>query len=324
MSRELRLQFPGALYHITQRGNNRQNIFLDDDDRNTFLGLLGRAVQRFAWILTSYVLMTNHFHIVIQLTCESLSRGMRWLDTEYPRYFNRRYGRAGHLYQGPFNGKLVEKETYALNVIRYDVLNPVRAGIVRRPEDSVWSSHRAALGLVNPPEWLAVDDLLVQFAPQRDLARANYKSFVDAGIGLDCNPWKDLVGQIYLGSDAWIEKMRAQVDLKPRCDEHPRAQRLLDSAPMSAVIAGVASCLSIDEERVRYRRGGVPRRLAAWIAHNETSLTNREIAAGLRLQSSSRVSQLVREFDRELIRNGVLQGWVDRCVSTIRGKKSQL
>src|SRR5437773_2165835 len=105
MSRQIRLEFPGALYHVTQRGNNQQNIFLDDADRNVFLELLGESVERFAWILTSYVLMTNHFHFVIQLTCASLSVGMRWLDTEYPRYFNRRYGRVGHLYQRRFDGR---------------------------------------------------------------------------------------------------------------------------------------------------------------------------------------------------------------------------
>ena len=324
MSRPLRLEFPGALFHVTQRGNCRQDIFLDDDDRRFFLGLLGECVERFAWILTTYVLMTNHFHFVIQLTCRSISRGMHWLDTEYPRYFNRRYGRVGHLYQGRFHAPLVEEETYGLEVLRYDALNPVRAGLAARPEDYLWSSHRAALGLTEAPEWLAVDDVLVQFAPQRDLARANYRSFVDAAIGLDRNPWKNLVGQMYLGSEAWIERMREQVALKPRSDEHSRSQRLVDRSSMSAVIDGVASCLSIDQSRIRSSRGGMPRMLAAWIARYETLLTNREIAAGLRLRSGSRVTQLVRRCDRELDGNPVLQGWVDRCVSTIRGKNSQL
>lgn len=324
MSRPLRLEYPGALYHVTQRGNNQQDIFLDHDDREVFLELLGKCVKRFAWILTAYVLMSNHFHFVIQLTCASLSRGMQWLDSEYPRYFNRRYRRVGHLYQGRFNAPLVQKESYSLNVLRYDILNPVRAGLVARPEEYVWSSHRAVLGLVKAPDLLAVDDLLVQFAPQRDVARAFYKSFVDAAIGVDENPWKDLVGQIYLGSEAWIEKVREQVNLKPRCDEHPRAQRLADTAPMSAIVAGVAACLSIDEERVRYRRGGVPRMLAAWIGSNEALLTYREIAAGLRIRGLTQVTNLIRRCDRELADNPVLQGWVDRCVSTIRGKSGKV
>ncbi len=321
MSRPLRLEFPGALFHVTQRGNNQQNIFLDDDDRNVFIDLLGRCVNRFAWILTSYVLMSNHFHLVVQLTCRSLSRGMHWLDSEYPRYFNRRHRRVGHLYQGRFNAPLIEKETYSLEVLRYDALNPVRAGMVARPEDHAWSSHCAVLGLAKAPEWLAVDDLLVQFAPQRDLARANYKNFVDAAIGVDHNPWKDIVGQLYLGSEQWIEKIREQIDLKPRSDDHPRAQRLVDTVTMSAVVAGVAGCLSIDQERVRYSRGGVPRMLAAWIGRNEALLTNSEVAAGLRIRSATQVTRLVRRCDRELDKNPILRGWLDRCVSTIRGKR---
>src|SRR6266705_1694555 len=152
MSRSLRLEFPGALFHVTQRGNNQHDIFVDDQDRIFFLELLGKCVNRYGWIITAYVLMSNHFHFVVQLTCNSLSRGMQWLSTRYVQKFNRRHGRKGHLFQGPFDGPLVEKETYGLNVLRYDVLNPVRAGMVARPEDYIWSSHRAVLGMAPAPE----------------------------------------------------------------------------------------------------------------------------------------------------------------------------
>ena len=319
MSRPLRLEFPGALFHVTQRGNHKQDIFVDDADRHVLLELLGRCVNKYGWILTSYVLMSNHFHFVVQLTCNTLWRGMQWFETQYVRAFNRRHGLIGHLFQGPFDSPLVEKETYGLNVLRYDVLNPVRAGMVRLPEDYIWSSHRAVLGMVPAPPWLAVDDLLVQFAPQRDLARTYYKGFVDAAIGIDTDPWRDLVGENYLGSREWVARLREQIDLKPRSDDHARFQRVVDQPTMTAVIAGVAECMSIDPERV-YGRGGTPRRMAAWIASNEGLLTNRQIAAGLRLRSSGHIAELVRRFDRELTGNPVLQGWVDRCVSTIRGK----
>src|ERR1700730_3741621 len=135
MSRPLRLEFPGSLWHITVRGNCRQDIFLDDHDRNRFLEMLGACVDRYDWILYAYVLMSNHFHLVLQLTCETLSRGMQWLDSKYAQAFNRRHKRVGHLYQGRFDGRLVEKETYFLEVLRYDALNPVRAGMVARPDD---------------------------------------------------------------------------------------------------------------------------------------------------------------------------------------------
>jgi REP-associated tyrosine transposase len=323
MSRDLRLEFPGALFHVTQRGNYQQDIFVDDEDRSRFLDLLGKCVNKYGWILTAYVLMSNHFHLAVQLTCSTLSRGMQWFDTKYAQAFNRRHGLVGHLYQGPFDAPLVEKETYGLNVLRYDVLNPVRAGMVRRPEDYIWSSHRAALGMAPAPEWLAVDDLLVQFAPHRDLARTYYKGFVDAAIGIDTDPWKDLVADIYLGSKEWVADLREKIDVKPRSDDHPRFQRVVGQTSMAGVVAGVAECLSIDPERVRYGRSGTPRRMAAWIACNDALLTHREIAAGLRLRSSGHIAELVRRFDRELAANPVLQGWVDRCISTIRGKSGK-
>ncbi len=319
MSRPLRLEYPGSLWHVTVRGNCRQDIFYDDTDRNFFLGLLGTCVTRFDWILYAYVLMSNHFHLVIQLTSETLSRGMQWLDFRSAQAMNRRHQRVGHLYQGRFNASLIEKETYFLEVLRYVVLNPVRAGMVTRPEDYAWSSHRAVLGTVEPPEWLAVDDVLAQFAPNRDIARANYRHFVDAAIGVETSPWANRVG-IYLGSDTWMKGVREQIDLKPRADDHPRLQRVVDTPSMARVVSAVATTFAIDENRIRHGRGGVPRMIAAWIAWNEAMLTQRNIAAGLRLRSAGHVANLVRECDEELAGNPMLQEGIDRCVSTVRGK----
>ena len=152
MSRPLRLEFFGSLHHVTTRGNARQDIFRDDDDREFFLELLGSCVKRFDWILTAYVLMSNHFHLVTQLTSESLSRGMQWLNGKYAQAFNRRHRRVGHLLQGRPDMRLIEKETYFLKVLRYVVLNPVRADMVARPEHYIWSSHRAVLGYAPAPE----------------------------------------------------------------------------------------------------------------------------------------------------------------------------
>ena len=318
MSRPLRLQFPGALFHVYHRGNDKQVIFRDDFDRESFLKLLGVCVMRFGWILTAYALMPNHFHLIVQLTIETLSKGMHWLDGEYSKAFNKRHARVGHLFQGRFKSPLVEKETYSLEVIRYVVLNPVRASMVRRPEDCIWSSHRAVIGEIEAPAWLAVDDVLVQFAPKRDIACALYRQFVNEAIGLDCNPFKNLVAGMYLGSEDWLKRIREQVDLKPRSDEHPRAQRVVGSPPMTTVVNVVAKTLGVDPDWIRLGRGGTPRMIAAWIGWHEALLTNREIAAGLRMQSSGHVSDLIRRCDRKLTSDDELQASVDRCVATIR------
>ena len=299
MSRPLRLEYPSSLHHVTARGNNKQNIFLDDEDREFFLKLLGTCVERFSWILTAYVLMSNHFHFVVQLTRETLSRGMQWLNGKYVQRFNRRHHRVGHLFQGPPDMKLVEEDAYGLEVIRYVVLNPVRAAMVARAEDYVWSSHRAVIGETSAPDWLAVDDVLVNFGSERVLAQAAYRDFVNAGIGVETNLWKNLVGQIYLGSDGWMERVRERVDLKPRADAHPRVQRLVAAPTMADVIRAVADALAIDEAWVRCGRGGTARMAAAWIASYEGQLTNTEVAAGLRLRSAGHVSRLVDRCDRE-------------------------
>ena len=295
MSRQLSIEYPGALFHISCRGNARQSIFLDDVDREEFLSLLGRCVRRFDWILAAYVLMGNHFHLVYE-----------------------RHERVGHLLQGRPDARLVEKETYYLEVLRYDVLNPVRAGLVTTPEEYRWSSHRAVLGEVEAPDWLAVDDVLAQFGSDRDTARARYRCFVDAGIGLERTPWSDLAGQIYLGSDAWIETVRERITLKPRCEEHPRCQRLPATTTMSDIISAVSGTLNVDQDCVRLERG-LPRRVAAWLGWNEALLTGPEIAAGLRL-SYGRVSQLVSDCDRELRDDAHIRDAVSTIVRKLKIK----
>ncbi|MCA1734260.1 MAG: transposase, partial [Acidobacteria bacterium] len=142
MARPLRLEHEGALWHITSRGNERKNIYRSDADRRLFLSLLGEAVKRYRWILHEYMLMSNHYHLLIETPEKTLSRGMQWLNGEYARGFNKRHKRVGHLFHGRFKGQLVEKDSYLLELIRYVALNPVRAGIVARPEEYRWSSYR--------------------------------------------------------------------------------------------------------------------------------------------------------------------------------------
>ena len=323
MSRPLRLEFSGALYHVYARGNNKQEIFRDDLDRRLFLHLLGLCVKRFGWILTAYALMPNHFHLIVQLTINTLSKGMEWLDGQYARVFNKRHHRVGHAFQDRFRSPLVEKEFYQLVLCRYIVLNPVRANMVARPEDYFWSSHRAVIGDVEAPEWLAVDDLLVQFAPKRDLARALYRQFVNEAIGSDDNPWKKLVGGMYLGSEDWLKRVQEQIDLKPRSQEHPRAQRMVATPSMETVMESVADTFGVNPDWIRLGRGGAPRMIAAWIGWHEALLTGREISKGLRLSSAGHVSRLIKRCERELSRDPSLQENLNRCLSTIRREEQK-
>jgi len=171
MARPLRIEFPGALYHITSRGNARQRVFRDDEDRETFLATLAWVVARFRWRCHAYCLMDNHIHLLIDTPQPNLSRGMRQLNGVYTQRFHRRHRRVGHLFQGRFQAILVEKEGYLLELARYIVLNPVRAKIVKTPERYPWSSYRPMLGVAPVPPALAIEWVLEQFARTRATAR---------------------------------------------------------------------------------------------------------------------------------------------------------
>ena len=151
MARALRTDFAGALHHVTSRGNERRPIFYDDNDREVFLEFLGLTVRRFGWSLSAFVLMTNHFHLLVQTSEANLSRGMHWLNTKYVVWFNRIHKRSGHLYGGRFKAFLIEKETYLTEVLRYVVLNPVRAKMVERRK-SIAGRATARRPVSRPPQ----------------------------------------------------------------------------------------------------------------------------------------------------------------------------
>ncbi len=318
MARPLRLEFADALYHVTSRGNEQRPTFYDDRDRRAFLVFLGEAVRRFGWILTAWVLMTNHFHLVVQTPEPNLSKGMHWLNGRYAAWFNRRHKRSGHLFGGRFKSHLVEKESYLANVMRYVVLNPVRAGIVNRPEEYRWSSYRATAGLESAPEWLDIEAALALFAPNREIAQGYYREFVAAKIGSSERLWDEAINGMYLGTVAWARRMRKIVESKPRSTDHPRAHRAIGRPRMQGVLIAVARVARTTASAIRRMRGGALRRLAAWIGWHEGWLTLRSMAAALRLRSEGHVSGMIRRCDRELARSPVLLTQLDSALALLR------
>ena len=205
MSRPLRIEFPGAVYHITGRGNARQRIYRNDEDREQFLSILSHVIDRYGWLCHAYCLMDNHYHILIETHKPNLSLGMRQLNGLYTQSHNRCHGRVGHLFQGRFKAILVEKESHLLELCRYVVLNPVRAKMVKHPGKWKWSSYRATAGEVTAPGYLTVDWLLGQFGSRLHDAQKKYRAYVAEGIGTP-GPWENLQGQIYLGGKDFIRK----------------------------------------------------------------------------------------------------------------------
>ena len=226
MSRPLRLEFSGALYHVTSRGDRREDIFVDAHDRQSWLDTLSQCCERYNWVIHAWCQMTNHYHLVIETPEANLSAGMRQLNGVYTQAFNRRHHRVGHVYQGRFKAILVDRDSYLLELLRYVVLNPVRAGMVKHVADWPWSSYHAMMGEEIKPQWLETQWALQQFATQSKTQRARYAQFVEQGLSRG-RIWDALKGQIFLGTDAFAEAMqnRLESEAKGKSKEIPRAQR---------------------------------------------------------------------------------------------------
>lgn len=224
MARPLRIEFAGAFYHVTSRGDGREDIYLSDADRLMWFDLLGDTCRRFNWVCHAYCLMSNHYHLLIETPEPNLSMGMRQLNGVYTQRFNRKHHRVGHVFQGRYKAILVDRDAYMLELARYIVLNPVRAGMVRRAEDWPWSSYRATSGMEALHEWLQVDWLLSCLARRRKTAYERYQAFVRGGKGQP-SPWESLKNQVLLGDEKFVSKMQCLIDPDKSLDEVPRNQK---------------------------------------------------------------------------------------------------
>lgn len=229
MARPLRIEYPGALYHVTSRGNARQPIFVDDGDRQVFIRHLGAVVEAHRWLLYAYCLMTNHYHLLVETPEPDLSRGMRRLNGHYCQTFNRRHRRVGHVLQGRFSGILVERESHLLELARYIVLNPVRAGMTEAPETFPWSSLQAAIGVAAAPPWLVKSDLLARFG-----SAERYLAFVREGIGRE-SPWSGVRGFV-LGSERFVDRLAGLLGGARAQSEFPRRERLAHREALDALL----------------------------------------------------------------------------------------
>lgn len=286
MSRPLRIEFPGALYHVTSRGDRREDIFLDDTDRARFLAVVAQGLARFDAQLLAYCLMSNHYHFVLHTRRGNLSALMRHINGIYTQAFNRRHGKAGHLLQGRFKAILVDRQAYLLEVCRYVELNPVRAGMVADAAAWPWSSHRANVGLASGAPWLGSEEvwgyLLGQdAASEEDRARAHriHAEWVAAGQGVAL--WDEgLNRQIYLGDDQFVGRMlEAAVPGAKLSAAVPKRQR----SSTKHLADWLAQCNSRDEALRR--------------AHAESGLTMKAMAAELGL-TPARVGQLIARAER--------------------------
>lgn len=255
MTRPLRIESPGAYYHVLARGNAKQPIYLDDPDRLRFLDVFAAVVRRFGLKCFGYCLMDSHYHLFVRLAQANLSRAIQRLNGLYAQSFNRRHGRNGHLFGSRFKSLLVDRDPYFLELARYLALNPVRAGLVVTPEAWRWSHHRALAGFEKAPGFLAFDEVLSAFH-SRDVAsaRESYLRFVNSAIGIDTNLARATEDGGILGRLSFRTQFAEHLGCKVEDPEFRRRERFANRPGLAVLFRGVRT-KSDRDSRIRSARG---------------------------------------------------------------------
>ena len=277
MARKPRVHYPGALYHVISRGNQRQRIFGADTDRRRYLELLNHYRARYPFQLRAYVLMANHVHLLMEVGKHPLAKIMQGLQQSYTLYFNRKYKLVGHLFQGRYKDIVCDRDSYLLELVRYIHLNPVRSKIVTDPVDYAWSSHREYLnsGTAKGPVMVQSEWILKQFAANLAQARRRYEEFVLDGIGAGHrDDFYDVKEQRFLGDDRFVEKINRSLDLDP-----PLSIQVDLSAIETAVSRRYKYPVELLHSRTKEHRGSFARAVVAYLGQELGAVRLNEVAA---------------------------------------------
>jgi len=300
MARPLRIEFPGALYHVMSRGNERQPIVRDDRDREKRLDWLRRTVETYGWRLHAFVLMRNHDHLFVETPEANLSAGMQYLNGSYTSYFNRRHRREGHLFQGRFKGHLIEEDGYFLEVSRYIHLNPLRAKIVARPEDYPWSSYPGYVRAGRAVTWVTYARVLGEFGQAAATTRRAYGQFVRAGVQRPPrSPFAEAFEGVLLGSEAFVARIRGLVEEQPTDQSVPQLEHLRQRPSVQAIVRVVAAHFGVDATRwVPGRRtDDASRAVAAYLARRRFGHPAGKVAEALGYRNASSVTRAIARVE---------------------------
>ncbi len=277
MARPLRIQYEGAFHHITARGNEGGPIFREDKDLWKFLDTLSEVPARFSVVVHAYVLMSNHYHLLVETPEGKLSRAMHFLNTAYTVFFNRRHKRVGHLFQGRYKSILIEKDRYFLAVSRYIHLNPVRAGIVAEPEDYRWSSYADYITSKEKSAWLCCNLTLDQFSKNRAQARSLYEEFVQEAATSEDNPFEKIKSGFILGDEGFTNEIREKIASR-RCRETPETGCSAEES-LNDMICAVSGRFAVTEEEILRpgSRNNTARNVCIYLFRSHTSTTQAEI-----------------------------------------------
>jgi len=297
MARPLRVEYRHALYHVTCRGNEKHEIYRDDHDFARRLDWLARTGQTYGWRLHGFVLMPNHDHLFVETPDANLSAGMQYLDGSYASYFNARHRRVGHVFQGRYKAILIEDEGHYFEVSRYVHLNPVRAGLVTRPEQWPSSSYPGYHRIRQVLPWVTYSRVLGEFGRDEVTARKAYRRFIAHGLEHPIDsPLRAAVHGLVLGSDRFVQQVRRRLEGRRADPGLPQQRRLLSRPPLAEIVRAVAANLGVD------RGGWVPGRrsdqiargVAAYLARDRFGYSATETAKALGYAGPSSVAMAIR------------------------------
>ena len=319
MARPLRVEFEGALYHLTGRGNARQRIFADQKDCAKFVQLLRESLQRYDVALHGYVLMGNHYHLIAETRRANLGRWMHWLTTAYSVYFNRRHRQVGHLFQGRYKSIVVEAEGYLLSLSRYVHLNPVRGKVVgrgnpverrRRLRNWRWSSYREYSGLAKAQPWVTQERVLGEIGGAAKARRLRYRRFVEEGLLREIeNPLEAVRWQTALGREHFLQRLKDHVRSKGQAQrEVPALQQLRGQPEARSILQCVARAYGCSEKKLLERgtRGNEARAVSMVLVWDCCGLSLEEMGELFGGAGYTAVSQMIRRT-REKDHKGALK-----------------
>ena len=321
MARPLRVEYPGAFYHVINRGNSQEKLYNSSRDYKKFLQYLEKAAERFAVIVHTYCLMDNHYHLLLETAEPNLSVTMQWLNVSYATYFNRKHNRNGHLFQGRFKAILIDAEAYLKHLSRYIHLNPVRAKIIDKPEQYQWSSYSVFVGKQKGPKFLKTDWLLSTFGSNTKKARKNYKEFIE---GVDIKAVKDLSKQLeggfILGDTDFVNWIK-ETFLSKRDDEKeiPQLRKLKPRVAPETIVDQVSKAFSSEAEKIRKKglKRNKAREVAIYLSRDLGGISCSDLGVFFGGVSGALITMMEKRIAEEITRNPRLKQKIEKIKKEI-------
>lgn len=299
MARQVRIEFEGAFYHITSRGNLRGKVFFEDKDKEQLLEILGRTKERYGYILHAYTIMDNHYHFLIETPKANISQIMQNINTSYTVYINKKYRRSGHLFQGRFKAIIVDKDKYLITLSRYIHLNPVRAKIVKMPEDYKWTSYNAFIGK-GTNALVYTTDTHAYFSEKKRKAETAYKKFVEERIETEEKPLNEVEAGILLGGEGFKAKIMKMLEGIKAQDELPQIKKLKHKVPIEKIIDECSRYYSKEQKYLLKRgRNKIERQIAIYLSKTLGSKKNSEIGSYFGIKGAA-VSGAIKAIENKL------------------------